>query len=180
MCFDERVVSKHLRIGSDGKVRNVENEDNPTGSLIVYPKGQCRHLKAWEALDYSRQRYGLENGDYDRQRHQQQLIKAMVNQATSAGVLTNPVTLDRVIRAAGSALIVDTRGVALSDFVFELKGIGANGLTMVRTNAGKVTSEDVNGISYEVLTPASASLFQAVQNDQLDAFLLGHPEYLSA
>ena len=178
MCFDERVVSKHLRIGPDGKVRNVENQDNPTGAIIVYPKGQCRHLRAWEALDYSRQRYGLENGDYDRQRHQQQLIKAMVKQATSIGVLTNPVKLDRVIRAAGAALVLDTRGVPLADFVFTLKGIGTNGLVMVRTNAGQVTSENVDGISFEVLSPASEELFKAVQKDRVEAFVAAHPDYV--
>ena len=38
-------------------------------------------MAGWEALDYARQRYGLKNGDYDRQRHQQQLIKAIAKKA---------------------------------------------------------------------------------------------------
>jgi len=179
MCFDQRVVSKHLMIGPDGRVKNVENQDNPVGTQIVYPKGQCRHLQAWEALDYSRQRYGLENGDYDRQRHQQQLIRAIVKKATSTGVITNPVKLDRVMRAAGSAFIVDTRGVPLSDFVFALRNIGLGSLTMIRTNAGKVNSTSVDGVSFEQLSPTSAELFKAVREDRMDAFVAAHPDYVS-
>jgi LCP family protein required for cell wall assembly len=179
MCFDEQVQSKHLRM-VNGKPVNVENMDNPPGTVIVYPKGQCRHLAAWEALDYSRQRYGLENGDYDRQRHQQQLIKAMVKAATGAGVITNPGKLDRVIRAAGSAFIIDTNGVPLADFAFALKGVGVGSMVMVRTNAGKITSQDVNGISFETLTPDSQAMFQALKNDQLDTFLSAHADFIGA
>jgi LCP family protein required for cell wall assembly len=180
MCFDERVQSKHLRRMPDGKIINVENMDNPPGALIVYPKGECRHLAAWEALDYSRQRYGLENGDYDRQRHQQQLIKAIVKAATGAGVITNPGKLDRVIRAAGSAFIIDTNGVPLADFAFALKGIGVGSMVMVRTNAGKLNSQTVNGISYELLTPDSEAMFQALKADQLEAFLGAHADFVGA
>ena len=48
---------------------------------IWHEKG-CKDMEGWEALDYARQRYGLTNGDYDRQRHQQQLIKAMAKKAS--------------------------------------------------------------------------------------------------
>jgi LCP family protein required for cell wall assembly len=181
MCFDERVQSIHLVRTPTGKVVNVENEKNPAaiGSPIVYEKGVCRRLAAWEALDYSRQRYNLPNGDYDRQRHQQQLLKAILSAATGRGVITNPAKLDRVIKAAGSAFILDTGGVPLADWVFSLRGISTNGLVMLRTNAGKTQTKVVDGIAFELLQPASQTMFAAVKNDTLDAFINTHPENLS-
>ena len=80
-----------------------------TGRRSEYKKGTY-HLEGWQALDYVRQRYGLPNGDYDRQRHQQQFIKAMASQALSKDVVTNPGKLDKVLRAAGESLIFDGNG----------------------------------------------------------------------
>jgi LCP family protein required for cell wall assembly len=180
MCIDQTVTSKHLVMGSNGPI-NIENDPNgkSKGAPITYTKGTCRTLAAWEALDYSRQRYGLTNGDYDRQRHQQQLVKAIVKKATSGGVLTNPGKLNSVIKAAGAAFVVDTGGVPLTDFVFSLKSVASGGLTTLRTNAGKITSERINDISYEKLTPLSLAMFKAVSEDKIEAFIAAHPEYVS-
>ena len=104
---------------------------------VVHKKG-CREMKGWEALDYSRQRYGLTNGDYDRQQHQQQLIKAMAKKATEGGVMTNPLKLNDLMKAAGEAFVLDTGGVPIADFVFTLRGVAANDLVMLRTNERQV------------------------------------------
>ena len=90
-------------------------------------------MEGWEALDYARQRYGLNNGDYDRQRHQQQLIKAIAKKASSSGVLTNPIKVNSLIKAAGKAFVLDTGGVPVADFIFTLKGVAANDLVLLRT-----------------------------------------------
>jgi LCP family protein required for cell wall assembly len=182
MCFDQTVTSKHLVMGPNGSPINIENDPNgkSKGKPITYPKGQCRSLVAWEALDFSRQRYGLPNSDYDRQRHQQQLIKAIVKKATSTGVVTNPGKLNSVIKAAGAAFVVDTGGIPIADFAFGLKGVAANGLVTLRTNAGKITSQNIDGVSYENLTPSSKAMFQAVTADKLDTFVAAHPEFVSS
>jgi anionic cell wall polymer biosynthesis LytR-Cps2A-Psr (LCP) family protein len=167
-------------MGSQGPI-NIENDPDgqSKGRTISYRKGDCRSLQAWEALDYSRQRYGLANGDYDRQRHQLQLIRAIVKKATSAGVVTNPAKLNGVIKSAGAAFVIDTGGIAIADFVFNLKGIGANGLITLRTNAGKITSQRIDNISYETLSDVSKEMFAAVNDDTIDAFVVDHPEFVS-
>ena len=71
---------------------DVERDAKKTGKQrtpVVHKKG-CQEMEGWEALDYSRQRKALKNGDYDRQANQQQLIKAMAKKATEGGMLTNP------------------------------------------------------------------------------------------
>lgn len=59
-----------------------------TGAVYyVYKKGLI-HLDGRQALGYVRERYGLREGDVARARHQQQVIKGMVNKLTSGAILT--------------------------------------------------------------------------------------------
>ena len=92
-------------------------------------------MAAWEALEYSRLRHST-NGDYDRQRHQQQLLRAMAKKATSAGIMTNPAKVSKILKAAGSSLKMDTHSVPVTDFVFGLKGLAAADLIPIKTNGG--------------------------------------------
>jgi LCP family protein required for cell wall assembly len=156
MCVDEQVTSIH------------------TGA--VYQPG-CQHMRPWQALDYVRQRETLPGGDYDRQRHQQQFLKAILAEAKSQGLTTNPVKLDELIRAVGSSLTVDTNGVPLSSLVYSLHGISANDLVGVRLPSDP---GDENGISYVFAEPAAQSLYQAITSDTVDSWLAANPTWRNA
>ncbi|MBX6357709.1 MAG: LCP family protein [Micromonosporaceae bacterium] len=178
MCVDHKVTSKHMRLVNGKPMWLAEARKHGGGEPITYQVG-CRHMAGWQALDYSRQRYGLPGGDYDRQRHQQQLVKAMVKGMMSKGVVTNPIKLDKVIRAAGKALTLDTGGVDLADFIFTLKGVAANDLVMLRTNGGKFNSAKIAGESTEALTEESMQMFAAAKNDTLAEFVLSHSDWVA-
>jgi LCP family protein required for cell wall assembly len=175
MCVDHQVKSQHMYL-VQGKPTYVADAkkmgalDNP----VTYKVG-CREMQGWEALDYSRQRYGLPNGDYDRQRHQQQLIKAMAKKAMSTGVVTNPVKLKKVMDAAGKAFTLDTGGVPIDDFIFTLKGVAANDLVLLRTNNGTFAGVDGG----EGLTATSMEMFRAVKKDTLAQFIAENPSVLA-
>ncbi|MDT4986424.1 MAG: hypothetical protein QOI74_518 [Micromonosporaceae bacterium] len=175
MCIDERVVSHHIGTGPDGGFLAPDLGGRPA----VYQPG-CRHLAPWQALDFVRQRYGLTNGDYDRQRHQQQLLKAVAAEAKRQGVMRNPVRLYRIMRASRGALTVDTRGVSLQNWIFTVSGVlGSGDAVMVRTNAGRVNPTFVSGESAERLSPDSIALFTSLRDDRLDAFISAHPDFVS-
>ncbi|MGW5669876.1 LCP family protein, partial [Micromonospora sp. NPDC003776] len=142
---------------------------------VVHKKG-CREMEGWEALDYARQRYGLPNGDYDRQQNQQQLIKAMARKATDKGMLTNPLKLNQLIKAAGKAFILDTGGAPIADFIFTLKGVTGNDLVTLRTNGGSFSTA---ASGREMLNDTSRQMFQAVKNDKLADFVVANPSVLS-
>jgi LCP family protein required for cell wall assembly len=186
MCIDERVTSIHVGFDSAGKQRVPYKGQPPNQHQVpgvrpqVYEKG-CRHLKDWEALDYVRQRDLLANGDgdYGRQRHQQQFIKAIAKTAMSAGVITNPAKLDSVLTAAGQALTLDSGGISIPDWVLAMRGIAGSPMTMVKTNGGKYQSFRVDGESREQLTPDSLALFQAVKQDKVGDFIAAHPDWVS-
>ena len=186
MCVDQRAESIHLARDADGNIVDVWYDDEASqvrgipkgGSRLVHEPG-CRHFTPQLALDYARIRKSLPNGEYDRQRHHQQLIKAILKKATSRGVLTNLPRLNRVIEAGGKTMIIDTGGVPLTDFMFTLKDIPINDLVMLRTNPGTFDYEMINGISYAHLSEASQELFRSVSNETLQEFVMSHPEFLA-
>jgi LCP family protein required for cell wall assembly len=181
MCIDERTESHHIGhdkngnflapwYGPDGDYRNYES------TPVVYEPG-CRHLNQWEALDYSRQRKSIPDGDYGRQRHQQQLLKAMFDEARRQGVATNPRKLDSLIRSVGQSLTVDTNGVPLADLVYALRDVKPADLIGV-----KVPSEpqDIGGISYVLpLDDQATALYDAVRTDNLDNWVLANPDWVN-
>lgn len=176
LCVDQRVRSHHL-VYVDGKptyLADARRSGKPTRP-IWYEIG-CREMVGWQALDYSRQRYGLRNGDYDRQRHQQQLIKAMVKRASSSGIRTNPAKATRLIKAAGKAFVLDTGGVPLADFIFGLRSVAAQDLVLLRTNHGTFAG---NGSGRETITRESRAMFTAVQQDRLGEFIATHPDVIA-
>jgi LCP family protein required for cell wall assembly len=171
MCVDQRVRSHHMA-WVDGQATWLA-EARKTGRMkpIWHEKG-CKAMAGWEALDYARQRYGLTNGDYDRQRHQQQLIKAIARKASSSGVLRNPIKVNRLIKSAGKAFVLDTGGVPVADFIFTLKGVAANDLVLLRTNNGTFAG---NSRGRETLTDQSRRMFAAVRQDRLADFIVSNP-----
>lgn len=179
MCVDQEVESIHMLTRErDGypvyisdKARHAGEKLNP----VVYKKG-CREMKGWEALDFSRQRYGLDNGDYDRQKNQQQLVKAMAKKAMDSGAMTNPMKINELMKAAGEAFILDTGGTPIADFVFTLRGVAANDMVMLRTNGGTFSGNDAGR---EVLQPISLEMFEAVKNDRLAEFVMNNPTVMA-
>ncbi len=185
MCVDERAESIHLGIDKKGKIyklwykEGVGIQDLPAGAKpVVHEKG-CRRMSAELALDYARIRKSLSDGDYGRQRHQQQLIKAIAKEATSKGVITNPLKLNNVIKAAGKAFVLDTQGIPVEDFIFTLRGVAANDLVLIKTNAGKFNTEKVNGQDFEQLSEQSMQMLGAVRDGRLADFVISNPQFIA-
>jgi LCP family protein required for cell wall assembly len=176
MCVDQRVKSHHM-VWVEGKPMYLADA-RKTGKpqKPIWHEVGCKDMAGWEALDYSRQRYGLKNGDYDRQRHQQQLIKAIATKAASSGVLGNPLKVNQLIKAAGKAFVLDTGGVPVADFIFGLKGVAANDMVLLRTNSGTFAG---NNAGRETITPESREMFGAVRQDRLAEFVVGHPDVIA-
>jgi LCP family protein required for cell wall assembly len=177
MCVDEKTVSVHIGHTKNGKYAkpyaNTGAHPYPVPGVTpqVYYPG-CQHMEPWQALDYVRQRELLPNGDFDRQRHQQQFLMAVLKQTASAGTLTDPLKLDRTLHAIGQALTIDTNGTSVTDFVYALRGIKPESLVGLRAPAHP---QDIGGTSYVVGEPDLPNLWQAIRDDTLDAYAAAHP-----
>jgi LCP family protein required for cell wall assembly len=158
-----------VRMCVDTEVRSIHTKR-------LFPVG-CRQMNGAEALDYSRQRYGLPNGDYDRQRHQQQLVKAMLARALDSGVTRNPVKLDQFIRGIGRSLTVDTGEATVTDLVVALRNIRPDSLTGIRVPS---YVQNIGGVSYVLLADGAEDLFRAMRDADLDAWTRAHPEWVNS
>jgi anionic cell wall polymer biosynthesis LytR-Cps2A-Psr (LCP) family protein len=188
MYVDQETTSVHRGFTADGKQKipyiQYTRSDGGTGLERIagvtpktYHVGN-QHLSPAEALDYVRQRELLPNSDYDRERHQQQFIKALFRQILSSDTLTNPVKLARVLNVIGSAVTIDTGGVGLEDLVYAMRGVAADSVVTVKTNNGTFHPSAQNG-GAESLDENTLALLRACQDDTVDAFVLAHQELVT-
>ncbi|GAA3196220.1 LCP family protein [Dactylosporangium siamense] len=188
MCVDERVISIHTgwntKTGKEGVPFNFVNDLpttlKPNMRAQTYEVG-CYDMEPWEALDYVRQRDKLANndGDYGRQRHQQQFIKAMMKKATTAGVILNPIKMTEILNSLGDAVSFYNNKVDLTDWIFTLKGIKPDQMITLKVNNGDYHSETINGKSYETLDETAKELLTAIVRDQVGPFVAAHPEMVN-
>lgn len=176
ICVSHEVKSKHMSFVDGKPMWNADAKKTGKRMTPVVHKKGCQEMEGWAALDYARQRYGLPGGDYDRQQNQQQLIKAMARKATDGDMLTNPAKLNQLIKAAGKAFVLDTGGVPIENFIFTMRGVTANELTMLKTNNGSFNG---NGNNREALNEETMQMFEALKQDKLAEFVFAHPEVIS-
>ncbi len=171
-----KTAAKPFVLNSDGTINHSVHGVTP----VVYTVGY-HDLTAYEALDYVRQRDGLPNADYDRERHQQQFIAAVLKELYQRG-LNDPTKLSSFIAPLGNAFTCSCSNIALSDWIFALKAISPAGLIMIKTNNGTYNTKYVKQggltLDEEVLSPVSEALFASIRTDTVSDFLSAHPDWI--
>ncbi|MCI4063313.1 LCP family protein [Micromonospora sp. R77] len=157
-----------IRMCVDTQVRSIHTK-------TLFTPG-CQQMDGARALDYVRQRYDLPGGDYDRQRHQQQMLRAVLDKAGQTHLRNDPVKLDRVLRAVGGSLTVDTNGVPLEDLVLAFRSLPADALRGVQVPSYPQT---IDGVSYVVLDNGGGGLFEAVRGARLADWAGANPRWVT-
>ena len=141
---------------------------NDPKSHLVLPAGTHR-LDGITALKYVRTRYFDGMGDLGRMQRQQQFIAAMIREATSAGVLLNPVKLVKFINAALGSVTTDP-GLKQDDLITlaeQLRGISTK---KVRTLTVPLSNENywAKGVTASVLWDEELAplLWEKLRNDE--------------
>ncbi|BCJ30679.1 LCP family protein [Actinocatenispora sera] len=145
----------------------------PTVGHHTFRKG-CHHYDADLALALVRERYAYADSDYGRQRMQQQFIKQILKRATSAGVLTDPTKINRVIGAAGKALTTDLNGYKMVDLVLALRKISPDSITSLQ-----IAHTTLPNYNEKLVEPIDGELFRAMRTDNMDEFVPTHPELVA-
>lgn len=128
---------------------NVEKGFTSTHSLLPggrreFPQGK-QMMDGAKALDYARERYAFPDGDFARIRHQQQVIRAILDKAVSGGTLANPARLNAFVKASADSVSVD-KTMSLLDLGMELRHLRGGNLTFVTSpsrGTGRVGTESV-------------------------------------
>jgi polyisoprenyl-teichoic acid--peptidoglycan teichoic acid transferase len=169
MTIDQKVVSINRR--PDGTLRAPRpGGGGYVGPQAVYLPG-TRTLVGWQVLDYARQRYTA-GGDYTRQRHQRQLVKALLTRAETAGLATDAAKLRSLISALGATLVY-VGGRSPIDYAYALRDLTPAKLTLVGLPGDSV----ISGGTYigERLTPTGKGFLTAVARDEAADYLAKHP-----
>jgi LCP family protein required for cell wall assembly len=169
MKIDQKVVSIHRR--PDGSARTMQaGGGGYIGPQATYLPG-TRKLIGWQAIDYARQRYTA-GGDYTRQRHQRQLVKAILTKAEAAGLAGDQAKLQSIISALGSALVY-LGGRSPIEYAYALRNLKPSKLTLVELPGASVSSG--GGYLGEQLTSVGKGFVKAVAKDKVGAYLASHP-----
>ncbi|MEV0607402.1 LCP family protein [Polymorphospora rubra] len=121
------------------------------------------------ALDYARQRQQFADGDFARIRHQQQVIKAILDGAASGGMFANPAKMNSFVRAATDTVSIDET-LSLFDMANDLRHLRSSNLTFLTSpTAGTGTK----GTESVVLpdTDQAKVLYEAVKTDKVPEIL---------
>lgn len=144
---------------------------------ITWERG-WHELKGKRALAYVRTRHGLAEGDYGRIKRQQNFIRATMKQLMARGTLTNPIKLNNVLEALTQNVIVDAewesgdiRALALS-----LRGLNSNNVTFLTLPTTCCGNDTANGSYVQIDEQQSAELWQALKDDDVDAYLEKYPD----
>ncbi|WP_443707104.1 LCP family protein [Salinispora arenicola] len=123
------------------------------------------HMDGAEALDWIRQRKQFPRGDFDRMRHQQEFLRALMNKAASTGTLTNPIKLNDFLKAVTAAVTVDEE-FSLIDMAREFRNLRGENLTFVTSPHNG--SQTINGESVVVSDRERAlAMYQAISRDTM-------------
>jgi LCP family protein required for cell wall assembly len=134
----------------------------------TFQKGM-QHMDGAAALDYSHERHAFADGDFARIRHQQQMIKAVLDKAASAGLLTNPSELNAFLRATTKAVSVD-ESLSLISTAMDLRQLRSGNLAFF-TSPSKGTG-NVGGQSVVLAdTTKAKALYAAVRRDDVPEIL---------
>jgi LCP family protein required for cell wall assembly len=187
MYVDEDTTSIHVGHTASGKTAVPYTTDSaglhPRRVKGVTPNFYAKGNHCFtpvEALDFARQRDLLKNkdSDYGRQRHQQQLLKAILRQAVHDG-LNSPAKLPRLVSAIAKTMTVDDGGISLEDWAFAMRTIDPDDLITIKTNDGKFNSRSVAGVgSVEILSKTTMSLLKSAKSDDLESFVQANPGWV--
>jgi hypothetical protein len=158
ICLPKAVTSRHTK--------------------AVYPAG-CRSFTGAEAADLLRQRYGLKEGAYDRDRNGQRYLHGLVGRLGADGALRDPARIARLAAAAGPGLRVDAGDLGLTGLLgligatrsAEVVSISDPQTAPILGTAGQYEGERL----YPRVGP---QLFTAIRDDRLAAWTIAYPSYV--
>ena len=161
----------------DNPVASIGSNTTTTNPPSVWPKGPVK-LDGAAALDFSRERHNLPNGDLDRALRQRALLKALALKIASPEVLANPVTLSQVITTVGKYVTVDSQmtDTVIYNLASSMRITGSDHIQMLQAPiTGFAVSSD--GQDYDVVdVPGVTALGKALETDTMADYVAAHPK----
>jgi anionic cell wall polymer biosynthesis LytR-Cps2A-Psr (LCP) family protein len=172
---DQLTVSIHLEPDGTPRPPCDACDHGFGGPQAVYKVGN-QHMNGWQALDFSRQRY-LDGAAYTRDRHERQVVRAMISKIIHTNFMTDPLYLGKFLKSLGSGLLFDGRGHQPIDFAYTLRHVTPQTMTLVGLPGGaEYAGGEYQG---EDLDPIQAQFFSAWRSEKLGPFLAAHKSLIN-
>lgn len=137
-----------------------------------------QHLEGEDALSYVRTRYGLERGDFDRVRRQQNFLRALLDKLTDDGTIGDPATLKATIEAVVPYLTIDSDWTTgdLRSLALDLRHLKPSRISYA--TVGLDHYETIAGVGAANILDEErvAELFTAVREEKVPAYLEKYPD----
>ncbi|WP_111721305.1 LCP family protein [Homoserinimonas sp. OAct 916] len=153
------------------EVNNPIAFDSSSQPGRVFPAG-AQHLNGTDALAFTRERYAFTDGDFQRVRNQQLVIKAIMAKVMSKAMLADPFKATSLIDTVTPYLAVDEglNSGYLTSLAWELRDLRTNDVTFfTMPTAGVGTSDDGQSI-VNVDWDKLAELKKALATDSMQNF----------
>lgn len=146
-------------------------ESFTTGDGYTFDPGP-QEMDAKEALSFVRHRSSFPDGDLQRIRNQQALIRAVVDEAASPGTLANPLRVNDMVATFSEHLVTDAElsATRAASLVWDARGAADNMQFSTLPNAGSGYSDDGQWIFYQD-EQAMEEISQAMKDDTLEEHL---------
>jgi len=147
-----------------------------------FPAGTYR-MDGATALNYVRQRYNLPGGDFDRERRQQNWIRAVLRGVASEGTLTDPVRLNHLITELTKSIAADDSFTIsqMRDLAWSLRGLPPSQVAFFTAPiAGTGRSPDGRQSIVNLDPVADRALWTSMAHDQVLGWVADHTPALLA
>lgn len=141
---------------------------------ITWTAGR-HHLDGRQALAYVRQRYGLPGGDFDRERRQQAVLRAIATASLDAHLTGSPKRLYGFLDTATEHLSVDAGWslTAMTSLALSLRGLQPANLKFLVAPVAGTGMEGAQSVVH-LATRADAGLWTAIRDDRMDEWTSTH------
>ena len=155
------------------ELTSIHTYKSQDGAARTWQAGK-QELDGESALDYVRQRKQFADGDFARMRHQQDLLMAMMDKATSAGIMSSPSSMKSFLHSVTKAVKVD-KNFDLINTALSMSHLRSDDLVfMTSPNDGSTTMAGQSVVMSN--KELAGSMFEAIQNDEMSKWVKKHPD----
>lgn len=132
------------------------------------------HLTGEQALWFARERHAFKDGDYQRVKDQQILMKAIISQTLSTSTLTSPSKVSNVVNDFSPYIGIDDdlTGTKLASLGFSLRSVRSSDVHFFTLpNSGTGWSPDGKQSIVKPDNAAIKAMGKALKKDDMDAFM---------
>lgn len=142
---------------------NVQVPFQSTHETQQYFPAGVNHLSGQAALEFARERYAFADGDFQRVRNQQTLLKAILSRLTSGGALHDVTAVRSVVDFAACCLTVNGGfdHVQVAILAYSLRDLDANAIgtmTLPTAGSGFIAGQSVLLPDYGSINAVGAAL----------------------